>query len=56
MHNIAEGVGTTVAALKLSADLGIEMPITETTYKVLFEDLTPQSALAELMERAPQAE
>lgn len=56
MHNVAEGVGTTVAALKLSADLGIEMPITETTYKVLFENLTPQSALVELMQRAPQAE
>ncbi|MBI4203109.1 MAG: NAD(P)-dependent glycerol-3-phosphate dehydrogenase [Chloroflexi bacterium] len=56
MTNVAEGVDTTAAAMRLSRDLGVEMPITKATYSVLFEGLTPQEAVAALMERAPQAE
>lgn len=56
MQNIAEGVDTTAAAMRLSREMGVEMPITQATYGVLFEGLTPQQAVAALMERAPQPE
>ena len=56
MKNVAEGVDTTVAALGLASQLHVEMPIAETTYRVLFEGLEPQKAVAELMGRAPRPE
>ena len=51
MDNVAEGVNATEGALKMAARLGVEMPIAETTYRVLHEGLSPQEAAAELMER-----
>ena len=56
MSNVAEGVNTTVAALKLAAELGVDMPIAQATYKVLFEGLSPQEAALELMERPARSE
>ena len=51
MDNVAEGVNATEAALTMAARLGVEMPIAETTYRVLYEGLSPHEAAAELMER-----
>ena len=51
MDNVAEGVNATEAALTMAANLGVEMPIAETTYRVLHEGLSPREAAAELMER-----
>lgn len=51
MDNVAEGVNATGAALKLAEQLGVEMPIAETTYRVLHEGLSPREAAVELMER-----
>ena len=51
MDNVAEGVNATEAALKIATDLGVEMPIAETTYRVLHEGLSPREAATELMER-----
>ena len=51
MDNVAEGVNATEAALSLAQMLGVEMPITETTYRVLHEGLSPREAAIELMER-----
>lgn len=56
MRNVVEGVDTTVAVLDMAKGLGVEMPIAQATYRVLFEDLAPSKALAVLMERAPRAE
>ncbi len=56
MSNVAEGVYTTVAALKLADKLGVEMPIARATYQVLFEGLDPRRAVAELMGRPPRSE
>ncbi len=56
MRNVAEGVDTTAAAMRLSREHGVEMPITQATYSVLFEGLSPQKAVTALMERAPQTE
>ena len=51
MDNVAEGVNATEAALKMAALLGVEMPIAETTYRILYRGLSPREAAAELMER-----
>ena len=51
MDNVAEGVNATGAALKLAEQLGVEMPIAETTYRVLHEGLSPREAAVELMKR-----
>ncbi|CAI8032703.1 Glycerol-3-phosphate dehydrogenase [NAD(P)+] [Geodia barretti] len=56
MNNVAEGVNTTDAALAMARELGVEMPITEATYRVLFEDLSPHDAVNQLMERPPRSE
>ena len=42
MTSVVEGIATTAATLKLARELGVEVPITEQLYKVLFEghDLT----------------
>ncbi|MBE0415822.1 MAG: NAD(P)-dependent glycerol-3-phosphate dehydrogenase [Dehalococcoidia bacterium] len=49
MGSVVEGVTTTPAALKLARELGVEMPITERIYRVLFEGLNPAQAMAELI-------
>ena len=51
MDNVAEGVNATEAALKIAARLNVEMPIAQTTYRILHEGLSPHEAAAELMER-----
>ena len=56
MKNVAEGVYTTGAALKMARELGVEMPITQAIYQVLFEGLDPREAIAGLMVRPPRAE
>ena len=56
MHNVVEGVNTTGAALAMAERLNVEMPIAQVTYRILFEDLPPKEAIAELMERPPHSE
>lgn len=56
MTNVAEGVNATGAALALAGKLHVEMPITQVTYRVLFDGLAPREAVAELMGRPPRAE
>ena len=56
MQNVAEGVNTTRAALDMATPLGIEMPITQAIYNVLFEQLSPIDAIRELMSRPARAE
>ena len=53
---VAEGVTTTPPALEMARALGIEMPITEMTSRVLFDGASPQAAVFELMARAPKPE
>jgi len=50
MRGVAEGVSTTIAAWSLAQHLGLEMPITEKIYQVLYEGVNPRQAAAELME------
>jgi len=56
LGQVAEGVTTTVAARELARRHGVEMPITEKMYQVLFEGLDPRRAVGELMLRAPRHE
>lgn len=56
MRSVAEGIDTTKAALQMAKELGVEMPITEGTYKVLFEGLDLRQAVAELMGREAKPE
>jgi glycerol-3-phosphate dehydrogenase (NAD(P)+) len=51
VNMVVEGVRTTRAAHDLAAAWGIEMPITEQMYQVLFRDLPPQAAMNNLMTR-----
>ena len=51
MDNVAEGVNATEAALNLAQRLNVEMPIAETTYRILYEGLSPREAASELMQR-----
>lgn len=51
MREVAEGIATTAAACQLAKKLGVEMPIAQQLYRVLFEGLDPRRAAAELMGR-----
>jgi glycerol-3-phosphate dehydrogenase (NAD(P)+) len=53
---VAEGVITTRSARELAQREGVEMPIVETAYRVLFEDRPARDAIAELMSRELKAE
>ncbi|MFC2025312.1 NAD(P)H-dependent glycerol-3-phosphate dehydrogenase [Chloroflexota bacterium] len=49
MASVAEGVSTTLAVWNLAQQMGLEMPITETIYRVLYEGADLRQAAAELM-------
>lgn len=49
MTGIAEGISTTATALEIAREIGLEMPITERIYKVLYEGVDPRKAAEELM-------
>lgn len=49
---VIEGVATTQAAYQLATKLHIEMPITFTTYQILYQGVSPQEGVRRLMERS----
>jgi glycerol-3-phosphate dehydrogenase (NAD(P)+) len=51
-----EGYACTKAAYELSQKLGVDMPITEQCYKVLYNGVNPRTALSNLMERPKRHE
>ncbi len=51
-----EGIVTTKVIYQLAQDLGIEMPITEQTYKILYENLMPLDAVNNLLLREQKSE
>ena len=56
MDDVAEGVPTTLAAVRLARKLNVELPITELLHEVLFGGVTVAQATIELLERAPRDE
>lgn len=53
---VAEGIATTRSARALAQAHGVEMPITEQSYQVLYENKNIATALADLMYRDPRYE
>ncbi len=49
MEGVAEGVSTTLATWNLAQQLGVEMPITEKMYQVLYQGADPRQTAVELM-------
>jgi len=56
MGEVAEGVPTTEAAYQLGQQLGVELPIIDQMYEVLFRGKVPVQAIEALMEREPRHE
>lgn len=48
---VAEGVHTTRAALRLAVEAGVELPVTQQIAEVLFEGRAPRQAVTALMQR-----
>jgi len=56
MQMVAEGVRTTQSAKELSERDGVDMPITQEVYAMLYEDKPPLKAVVDLMARPLRAE
>lgn len=54
--SVAEGVLNAQSAKALADRAGVEMPIIDATYRILFEGQTPREAVTELMARELRAE
>jgi glycerol-3-phosphate dehydrogenase (NAD(P)+) len=55
-REVAEGVKTARSARELAARLGVETPITEGVYQMLYEGKSPRQLMTELMERPLKSE
>ncbi|HEX2922743.1 MAG TPA: NAD(P)H-dependent glycerol-3-phosphate dehydrogenase [Chloroflexota bacterium] len=53
---VVEGIPTTRAILKLARQKGVEMPITSQVHAVLFEGISPQEGMEQLMMRESTSE
>ena len=53
---LAEGVETVAALMELSKLTGVELPISEAVYKILYENKNPKEQLTELFLRSTKAE
>lgn len=56
MTEVAEGVRNTRSVRDLAHSVGVEMPITEQMYQVLYEDKQPRQAVVDLMTRGLKRE
>ena len=56
MSMVAEGVKTAKAVYEMSADLDIDLPITESVYRVLFKNADPMKSVKNLMTRKFKSE
>jgi len=56
MRMVAEGIKTTRAAVDLARRHGVDMPITQQMYRMLFDGKPPREAIRELMERSLKGE
>ena len=55
-ESVVEGIATTRSVIDLAAKLGVEMPITEAIYQVLFKDMPILEAAENLMTRPLRSE
>ena len=56
MQMVAEGVKTTLSAYQLAEKLGVEAPIIEQMYLILYKDKDPEQAVSDLMRRDLKSE
>jgi glycerol-3-phosphate dehydrogenase (NAD(P)+) len=56
MRQVAEGVKTTRSVHDLAARVGVEMPINQAIYRVLYEDRPVRQIMSDLLGRPPRAE
>ncbi len=56
MTQVAEGVKTAKSARDLSRKVGVELPICDQVYAIMYEGKSPRRAVVELMTRAPKRE
>ncbi len=56
MNMVAEGVKTTLSAYQLAAKVGVEVPITEQMYRILYQQKDPRQAVTDLLSRDLKAE
>ncbi len=56
MVNVAEGVPTTRSVHDQAGQKGVDVPITDELYAILFHGKAPRAALCDLMERTPKVE
>ncbi|NQT53258.1 NAD(P)-dependent glycerol-3-phosphate dehydrogenase, partial [bacterium] len=56
MEQVAEGVRTTQSVRRLARQHGVEMPITEECYRVLFRGKNPRRGVSDLMTRRAKDE
>jgi len=56
MRMVAEGVKTTESAYNLAKKVGVEMPIIDQMYQMLYQDKPARQAVLELMTRNLKAE
>lgn len=53
---VIEGAYTCVSALQLSKQQGVDMPIAEAVYQIIYQSLHPKDAVSALMQRAVKEE
>ncbi|NOY12440.1 MAG: NAD(P)-dependent glycerol-3-phosphate dehydrogenase [Deltaproteobacteria bacterium] len=56
MQMVAEGVQTTLSAYQLAKKIGVEVPIIEQMYQILYQHKDPRQAVSDLMLRDLKAE
>ena len=56
LGSVAEGVSTAKAAKKLTENLGVDAPITDVVYKVIYEKLDIRKAVSALLGREMKPE
>ena len=53
---VAEGVKTTVSTRELAKSMGLDMPIVDAVYGILYEGVSPEEAVSQLMGRPLKTE
>ena len=56
MKEVAEGVKSSKSVIELGNRHGVEMPIAEQIYRIIYEQKSPQEAVTDLMRRALKPE
>ena len=51
MYMVAEGVATSRAVYEIAAGQGIDLPITECVYEIIYKNLSPEESVKKLMTR-----